>query len=150
MRILGSIFIGLAPFVFGVKKYSLLMLRKKAFGEILTVLQEVINQINYTNKELYKILECYNAPYFKLESPIRVNENYMKTMGVNLKETALINEFLLALQKGDREYLSSRSKQGLNLITELKTEAETELKQKGKVTLAVYGGIGLMAFLVLV
>ena len=79
MRILGSVFIGLAPLILGLKNYNTLILRRKTLSEILNIFNEVINQINYTNKELYKILQGYNSPYFIIESPIKANENFLKS-----------------------------------------------------------------------
>ena len=150
MRLLGVIIISLAPLVYGIKKYFDLVNVFNTKTQLFNIFSFVINEIGYTSNELWRILEKENTDFFVKGYPITLNEPYLKESGLNSQEISSINELLLGLQEGDREYIARLSKVKLQEIKELQNNAKNELKQKGKVYLTTFFGFSLMVFLALV
>ena len=150
MRIFGVFLISIIPMIIGVKKYMILLNKPNIIKQIFALSNRLLDQIKYSQKELYYILKKENEDFFVFSNPIVLNLEYFTQNGFKTEEISKIKEFLKALQGGDRSYINSQDNIHLKEIEILKDNFEKELKNTGKLYITVFSGLSAVIFLALI
>ena len=149
MKLIGAFLISIIPVVIGVRKYMILFNKTATIKQISEIFFRVLNEIKYSHKELFYILQKENNDYFVFTSPIILNKNVLIENGISEQEILLLNDFLKAVQSGDRAYVNSQGEAALNEIEGLKNTFEKDLKETGRLYITVFLGISAIIFLAL-
>ena len=150
MKLIGVILISLIPIIIGLKKYMLLINKATIIKQIFEIFNRLLDEIKYSQKELYYILKKENKDYFIFNNPIVLNCETLTQNGVKDDEILLLKEFLKALQSGDRAYINSQGEAHLREIENLKNKVEKELKETGRLYITVFLGLSAVIFLALI
>ena len=118
--------------------------------QIFEIFNRLLDEIKYSQKELYYILQKENNYYFVFSNPVILNSDFLLQNGLKMQEILILEEFLKAVQSGDRAYVNSQGEAALKEIEGLKNTFEKELKETGKLYITVFLGVSAIIFLALI